>query len=255
MDDAGLLTLAVWDGRGGDGGGGTASCVRNWRARGHAPFIIDPRSGEEFIAAEIDPNMEKTPAETDTTRTLLTGEWLPSPGRSGGHGRTFCAGGGAAAGPGVAPARSRARPTVEETRYSLVFRAADVAARFAWRLQAWATLHGAPDRLRQGLHAGPVVLRPNALSGQSEPVGAHRARAASICRASAAGQVGVSRECVALLATENSAARCEYLGLRVCPPGRGTARVVLPADAAHRDGTAPRRPRNAAVIILLRSSG
>ena len=36
-----LIPLAVWDGICGDGPGGTASAVQNWRARGYTPEIID----------------------------------------------------------------------------------------------------------------------------------------------------------------------------------------------------------------------
>jgi hypothetical protein len=36
------VVLAVWDGKKGDGPGGTADAVRLWRMEGVEPIVIDP---------------------------------------------------------------------------------------------------------------------------------------------------------------------------------------------------------------------
>ena len=217
LDDAHLLTLAVWDGRPGDGVGGTASCVRNWRVRGHVPVILSPVSGEKIAAAETNSEHGPVAAEMDTTRTLLCGEWLADPCGAANEDEFFASAAARLREPPFAAALA-GRPTVEDTRFCIVFRSADVAAQFAWTLQAWAESRGLKNGLRLGLHAGPLTMRSHPLNGQTGPSGPHRAQAATICRASAEGQIGASREFVALLATENSRLCCEYLGLRACPP-------------------------------------
>ena len=216
LDDNHLLTLAVWDGRSGDGHGGTASCVQNWRARGQVPMVIHPDSAQT-AGEEPDPANDTPAANMTTTAALLAGEWLPDPQASTGREDFFRHAAALLQAPPFTVALA-AKPEVENTRFCLVFRLADAAARFAHMLQTWADGRGAKDRLRQGLHAGPVTLRPNVLSGQTESVGPHRTRVMETCQATHPGQVCASREFVAFLAVEDSASHCEYLGLRSPSP-------------------------------------
>ena len=229
LDDAHLLTLAVWDGQCGNRGG-TASCVQNWRARGQAPTIINPNLEERLVDPGRPPRgpqtLEDNPPHfegdqrvpsTFATSVLLTGEWLPRPQMAAGR-ELFFRYTVARLQESSFAAALLAEPEAEGPRFCLVFRSADVAARFAVLLQAWADEHGVKTCLRQGLHAGPVALRPNVLSGRAEPVGPHRILAAEICQATDPGRVCASRELVALLAVENSVLHCEYLGLRSPAP-------------------------------------
>ena len=218
LDDAHLLTLAVWDRQRGDGAGGTASCVRNWRARGHVPTILSPTPEEGRDDRDPGPLELSCAKDATITRGLLVGEWVPTP-EAAVDRQAFFAHAAARLREAPFAAALVATPEAADLRFCLVFRSADTTARFASELQTWTAAHGAKLCLRQGLHAGPAAWRDNALNGQTELVGTHRIRAVETCQATDAGQVCASREFVALLSTEDSSLRCEYLGLRSRQPG------------------------------------
>jgi len=245
--DTALVPVAVWDGKPGDGPGGTAAAVARWQALGHRVEIIDLgdlrqglRSGPRVVARGADAAPPAAPAPpplaTQTVMAMLfadavgfsklTEEQVP---RFVEHflgavaelvART------AAARPPYAPV---AKNTWGDGLY-FVFASARDAGRFALDLCAcvdatdW-TAKGLPAslNLRIALHAGPVYAGRNPVTGQTDYTGTHVSRAARIEPITPPGHVYASRPFAALAAAQGATDfTCDYVGQTSLAKGYGT---------------------------------
>lgn len=231
--DAQLVPLAVWDGKAGDGGGGTASAVRFWQEQGLDVRVVDLATllGREFpeLAADdatASPDARRTPptAATELPREVATLLFADAVGFSrleedevsrfiehflGAVGRL---------------ANEFPHPPVMKNTWGdgLYFVFSDVAhaGQFALDLSdlvnttPWAE-RGLPADLniRTGLHVGPVFRCVDPVSGQINYIGAHVSRAARIEPITPAGQVYASQAFAALAAAMRSEGfKCDYVG-------------------------------------------
>lgn len=225
-----LKALAVWDGKPGEGDGGTASVVAEWRERHLSPHIIrlEPNGIQAATAAPFDSvsaHVPAAPAEAGEIRheikALLSAEvlnyqkvreWqLPA------FVREF---GGAVA---KMLAGRPSPPAVKANAGNTYFFAFDdlgeaahcaLAFRDLVDLTPWKDL-GLPEDLgiRLVLHAGPVYGYEDPVTRQPACLGSHAQRAARIQPVTPRGQVYASQEFAALCSAEDlSAVSFEFLG-------------------------------------------
>jgi class 3 adenylate cyclase len=238
-----LIPLAVWDGFSGDGPGGTASAVKNWRAIGYKPEIVN--------LATISPNLNRFSRAKKTNRTnkaafsktressgftsrivailfadavgfsRLTEDQVP---RFIGH---FL---------GAIAQLSRkfregviAKNTWGDGLY-FVFSDVGLAGKFALDLAElvastrWAE-EGLPSdlSLRIALHAGPVYEFRDPITGDRTYGGSHVSRAARIEPITPPGQVYASEAFAALSAVRcGDSFVCEYVGQTPLAKSYGT---------------------------------
>jgi class 3 adenylate cyclase len=240
--EAELVTIALWDGKPGDGLGGTASTVERWRALGHAVHIIPLPLG----AAEVRPptgfgaplSTRVTAADgaedacgfTEEIKALLfadvvryshlTDEQIPIfvTHFLGAVGRLL----------EQAPVQPVMRNTWGDALYFVFDRIAD-AGSFALDLRDrlcrvdWAQIGLPPDlNLRIALHAGPVYACTDPITGQAQFTGTHVSRAARIEPVTPPGRIFASKPFAALAAAQRvTAFRCEYVGLIPLAKGYG----------------------------------
>jgi adenylate cyclase len=224
--DTRLVGLAVWDGRRGDGTGGTAATLALWnrygvewqwvdlgalrrgtapRARlrppGRAPSrrARDPGSVRALLFADVR-NFSTMPEET--VRPFVT--------------HVLGLAGRLAERPALAPIGRESRGD----GFYLVFSTARAAGRFALALSNglarvdW-TARGFPADvvMRIGLHAGVVYRVHDPITARMVHVGTHVNRAARIEPVTPPGQVWASQEFAALAALERAREfGCEYVG-------------------------------------------
>jgi class 3 adenylate cyclase len=227
-----LTRLVVWDGRQGDGPGGTHDLVSTWREQGHMVVVIDTR---ELLDREIpelsrkkaSPTIHPVPSapltQAEPTRimamlfadakgfsklsedqvVLFVEEFMGSIARllqgsphAPVHGNTW--------GDGI----------------FLVFDSVASAGLFALEMCEhvaevdWGEL-GLPEDMgiRIGLHAGPVSAHFDQISGRAGYYGTHISRAARIEPITPPGQVYASQQFAALAASEGvEEFVCEYKG-------------------------------------------
>jgi class 3 adenylate cyclase len=242
------MPLAVWDGQGGDGPGGTAAAIDNWRNAGLDFDVIDLAQilkreiGVRSVAASSrhasNPPAKKTRSKTKLTHTLptrimamlfadavnfskLTEPQIP---RFLSH---FL---GAI---GDLMAVSSHAPIIKNTwGDGLYFVFADVrhAGLFALELcqlmvdTDWAK-KGLPKaiNLRIALHAGPVYSCVDPVTGQQSYTGTHVSRAARIEPITPPGQVYSSQAFAALAAARGvQEFTCDYVGQTPLAKGYGT---------------------------------
>jgi hypothetical protein len=245
-----LAALAVWDGRAGDGPGGTADAVARWRARGLTPILINPL---ELMARE---KIELSSAEAGTScgsaSTTLPEPALPrcgpAPEMSGQLMALLFAD---VAGfsklreeeiplfvrhfldrVGDLARRSAHKPVQRNTwgdGLYFVFRDVNDAAMFALELRDliaatdW-TEKGfrAPLGLRTGLHVGPVYACTNPVTGLPDFIGTHVSRAARLEPVTPKGHVYASEVFAAIaFASGASGFVCEYVGRMGMAKGYG----------------------------------
>ena len=227
--DLELKPLAVWDGKSGDGPGGTATTIAAWRAHGLEPHIIPPLPAPAAAAAvqpsSISPFVAQPPPAgsglAHEIKAMLYAEIvdyakiaerdIPA------FIREF-----------KTPLAQRiaelpARPIVAEGTggtLTFVFDGLGEAAQLAFALRdlvgrtKWAE-HGLPARLavRVFVHAGPVFAFEDPSLGRTTCLGTHLTRASRIVRIVPPGQIYVSQEYAALCGEENTAGvNFEYLG-------------------------------------------
>jgi class 3 adenylate cyclase len=247
-----LVPLAAWDGCEGDGGGGTASTVAHWRAKGHTVEIIDIaeilRSGNTRLppraasvrsapieaAPEFAPRMVAMLFADTVNFSKLTEEQLPTFIR---HflGRI-----------GELTASVPAPPIMKNTwgdGLYFVFSTVGDAGRFALRLSdlmndtSW-TAVGLPKdlNLRIALHAGPVYSCLDPITYRPNFIGTHVSRAARMEPVTPPGQVYASQAFAALAAAEGVADfACEYVGQMPLAKGYGTfPTYLIPCDVGDR---------------------
>jgi class 3 adenylate cyclase len=244
-----LVPIAVWDGKQGDGPGGTASVVERWRKLGYDIELINL---EEMLSQKL-PELRSEPehalstmqteeqqAEPTTAApefgarmmamlfadavhfSKLTEEQIPR------FIKYFL---GAIS---EMPAMRNHPPELKNTwGDGLYFVFSDVldAGEFALELAELMTPaskwveKGLPEKLnlRIALHAGPVYSCLDPVTGRPNFTGTHVSRAARIEPVTPPGQVYASQEFAALAAAEQvSRFQCEYVGQTPLAKGFGT---------------------------------
>ena len=240
-----LVPLVLWDGRSGDGGGGTASAVARWRALGLDVEIIDlqrilrecghlTRPIAASGAASSVPADEVTSGFTQEIRALLfadmegfsklNDEEVP---RFVDHVLGLVA---------RLAKESAYRPLMMNTwgdGLYLVFSNVRDAGQFALdlcdsvRSTDWPG-KGLPNiSVRIGLHAGPVYSCTDPVTERLSYVGPNVSRAARVEPITPAGHVYATQEFAALAAAESvRELRCEYVGQTAMAKKYGTFRTI-----------------------------
>jgi class 3 adenylate cyclase/tetratricopeptide (TPR) repeat protein len=250
--DTELTPVAVWDGRPGDGPGGTASLVESWRVRGLAPRVIDLGSlaRGEAGAKEMSPDGQgpalkaSSPGPSELPQKIMAMLFADVVGYSGLSEREiprfvkyFM---GTIA--DLVNASSH-KPVMKNTwgdALYFVFPTVGSAGSFALELKDclssidWAR-KGLPKNLnlRIALHAGPVYYCRDPVTGTDDYIGSHVNWAARIEPVTPPGQVYASQAFAALAsaqAAENL--RCEYVGQIPLAKGYG----IFPTYHVHRQG-------------------
>jgi class 3 adenylate cyclase/tetratricopeptide (TPR) repeat protein len=260
--ETGLRFLVVWDGREGDGPGGTADTVARWRSQGHAVEVISLPA----LLGEAPPEGPPEPVDRP-------GLFVPLP---GGPGMRIMA---------VLFARVVGFETLVESQFppfveaflGLIAQRLDKTVpeplkRNSWGNGIFLAFDGVRDAglaaldlcsavaatdwsaiglpaglaLRVGLHAGPVFYGPDPVTSRLNPIGDHVARAAAIEAATPIGRACASREFAALAAAEGlTEIRCHYLG-QAPSTGAGEPMPIYEVRAArraHRTGQGHRAAR------------
>jgi hypothetical protein len=233
--DTELVRIAAWDGRPGDGPGGTAGAVEWWRALHHFVEVIDlaPPAGPPPSAPHATGENRQRPPAGFTARIV---------GVLFADARGFSALSedqilyfvehflGAVAGE---VARAAHPPVLKNTwgdgLYFVFERVAD-AGLLALALcdtiggTDWAAWRLPGDLgLRIGLHAGPAVACTDPVTGHMNYLGAHISRAARIEPITPPGQAYASGAFAALARAEDvQAFHCEYVGQTPLAKGYGT---------------------------------
>lgn len=250
-----MIPMAVWDGREGDGSGGTASIVQHWRDVGHDVEVIDifqilrRERPELLIRRDAPPNL--SPAEAPQVAepefasqviailfadavnfSRLTEEEIPR------FVRYFLGSIGELA------ATSHHAPVMKNTwgdGLYFVFKSVRDAGEFALELcerlggMNWAE-KGLPKdlSLRIALHAGPVYGCIDPVTRQPNYIGTHVSRAARIEPITPPGQVYASQAFAALAAAQHvDEFTCDYVGQTPLAKGYGT----FPTYHVHRRST------------------
>ena len=238
-----MIPLVVWDGREGDGPGGTASIVKHWREMGHTVEVIDLAQ----ILREECPELTVGPIATAHTQSQadeievvpefatemiailfadavnfsrLTEDELPR------FVRHFL---GAI---GELATHSQHAPVMKNTwgdGLYFVFHSVRDAGRFALELcdrvgsTDW-TEKGLPKdlNLRIALHAGPVYSCIDPVTRQPNYIGTHVSRAARIEPITPPGQVYASQAFAALASAQHvTEFTCDYVGQTPLAKGYG----------------------------------
>lgn len=237
-----MIPLAVWDGKPGDGPGGTASIVEHWQSVGHAFELIDlAKILEEHypapVAVSAPAAQGRTPTEDEEGElptemiailfadavnfSKLTEDEIPR------FVRSFLGTIGKLAND------SDHYPIMKNTwgdGLYFVFKSVKDAGQFALELSErlaeidWAK-KGLPREmsLRIALHAGPVYSCVDPVTGQPNYIGTHVSRAARIEPITPPGQVYASQAFAALSAAQHvKVFTCEYVGRTPLAKGYGT---------------------------------
>jgi class 3 adenylate cyclase len=251
--DSTLVPLAVWNRKRGDGPGGAASVVANWRSLGYQPQIVDLARIQKVGAVhrtarrDSDGSAKRRPSGTSEFNSRivailfadavgfskLTESEVP---RFVEH--FFGA---------IARLSQKfkngivGRNTWGDGLY-FVFSDVDLAGKFALQLAdlvaktKWEE-KGLPSglNLRIGLHAGPVYEFDDPITGKRTYSGTHVSRAARIEPITPAGQVYASEAFAALAAAQRTNNfTCDYVGQTPMAKGYGT----LPTYHVQREGRA-----------------
>jgi class 3 adenylate cyclase len=237
-----LVPLAVWDGRAGDGPGGTATIVKEWEAAGLHPRIIDlaamlkQHCPELATANDALPKSNTPPADPkakdDTLmRAMLFADAKGYSKLSDSQVRLFvqhCLG-------SIAkllkdfPNRVLAKNTWGDAIY-LVFESVREAGQFALELcdllktPAWREV-GLPRELtlRVGVHAGPVYYCEDPIREAMTYTGTHVSHAARLEPVTPPGTVCASQQFAALAAIERvTEFTCDFMMKREWAKDYGT---------------------------------
>jgi len=239
--DTKLVPLVVWDGKSGDGAGGTASAVERWQRLGLGVEIIDLAEILRGCLHVTSPSAACRDTSSRQTNEVASGftpeiralffadvegfsklndEEIP---RFVDHLLGLVA---------RLANESAYRPLMKNTwgdGLYLVFSNVRDAGQFALELcnsvrsTDWSA-KGLPNiNLRIGLHAGPVYSCTDPVTRRLNYVGPHVSRAARIEPITPAGQVYASQEFAALAAAESvKELRCEYVGQTAMAEKYGT---------------------------------
>lgn len=236
-----MKPLVLWNGEPGDGSGGTANAVEDWRQRGHAVEVIDLKALVRSVAGGTVTQPAAAPGprreEELDTRVMgvlfadvvgfskLTDIQIP---RFVQH---FLGGVAALRDSPDAPAISN---TWGDGLY-FVFHDVGSAGRWAIRLSSlvsgtdWGSRGLPPDlNLRVGLHAGPLFRCIDPVTGQPNFTGKQVVPAARLEPVTPPGMVYASREFAAIAAAEKAAGfECEPVGKIGLAKKAGTLPVYL----------------------------
>lgn len=252
-----LIPLAVWDGESGDGPGGTASVVQNWRALGYEPEIVDlakicGSSIADFIGsarAGLAPESRPTGSEGGFASRIVAILFADAVGFSKlsedevpRFVHDFL--GAIAQLAENFKDKIIAKNTWGDGLY-FVFSDVDLAGKFALDLaDLVASTRWEEKGLRSGLnlrialHAGPVYEFDDPITGHRSYSGTHVSRAARIEPITPPGQVYASESFAALAAAHGvKDFACDYVGQTPLAKGYGTLptyHVRRPTSAAAR---------------------
>jgi class 3 adenylate cyclase len=228
-----LVPLAVWDGLAGDGPGGAASAIQDWRSLGYKPEIIDlPRVKAPRLAAR-NPRVRTSSVDDFRSRIVailfadavgfskLTESEVPLFMRHflGAISRLCDKFGDAI----------MAKNTWGDGLY-FVFSNVDVAGKFALQLADLASKTKWEEKglrsglnLRIALHAGPVYEFDDPITGSRTYSGTHVSRAARIEPITPPGQVYTSEAFAALASALGTGDfTCDYVGQTPLAKAYGT---------------------------------
>jgi tetratricopeptide (TPR) repeat protein len=214
-----LRALCVWDGRTGDGPGGTADCVASWQRHGVPIEIVSPAGG----------------ARRQIDLTSASGSSIESDDRESSEAIAFFVAGRFTAVTDVAEQEALTQRTsffrdlseilrghesavrertVFDDFFQIVFDDARLAAVTALALSGLRSRYSRQMGIGLGVHAGPVLRQFNAATGEVQHIGRHSSKAIFLCQLSDGGPLYASREFAAFLAlTPREDLRCEYLGI------------------------------------------
>jgi class 3 adenylate cyclase len=219
--DTGLVRMAVWDGRPGDGPGGTADMVSRWRSAGHPVVVIPPVADWKTTAAARPrpkssrqelrrPREAKVPGFASEIRAMIFADAYHFSKLSEDQMPSFIQNFMGV----VAELLSCASPsplylnTWGDGLFFVFAKAAD-AGRFALKLARRAaaidrTAAGLPAdmNLRIALHVGPVYRFKDPITGKKNYIGSHVNQTARIEPSTPPGQIYGSQAFVALAALE-----------------------------------------------------
>jgi class 3 adenylate cyclase len=249
MLDTELIPLVVWDGRDGDGPGGTSSLIQHWRSHGLEPEIIDitrllaetpPRGSRAAAAAASAPRADTAApvprAFTEEIRAMLFADVVGSSKIMEEQVPNFVEHFMGAINELVAesPDKPLLQNTWGDALYS-VFASVQDAGNFALQLRDlvcdtdWQA-KGLPKELnlRISLHAGPVYCYKEPVFKELEYAGSHIVRAARIEPITPPGQVYASQQFSALASTQRvHGFTCEYVGRIPLPKHAGIIPLYL----------------------------
>ncbi len=250
--DTNMIPLAVWDGMMGDGPGGTATVIENWRKLGYDPEIVDLAKIQKVGAVHA-PSPRRFDVVSRTARPDFGGSTKSRPTNSEEFTSRVVsilfadAVGFSKLSENEVPrfvqhflgAIARlseefksgivARNTWGDGLY-FVFSDVDVSGNFALQLAdlvaatKWEE-KGLPGglNLRIALHAGPVYELDDPITGNRTYSGTHVSRAARIEPITPAGQVYASEAFAALCAAQHVRTfTCDYVGQTPMAKGYGT---------------------------------
>jgi adenylate cyclase len=257
--DTELVRLVLWDGKPGDGRGGTASTVERWRAAGRDVEVIDlaavsrpqpiaVRTAEPLAAGTaaiaLPPASDAHPAFEPQIVALLFADARGFSGLTENQIPPFVNHflGTVAAALERSPHAPVLRNTWGDGLY-LVFSSVGAAGEFALDLSAaiertdWTAWHLPADlTLRIALHAGPAYACIDPVTGRPNYLGAHVSRAARIEPITPPGQVYASRAFAALAQAEQvTRFRCDYVGQTPLAKEYGTLPVYVVRRRRRRD--------------------
>ena len=236
--DTELVCLALWDGKAGDGAGGTASSIEHWQRTGRRIEIIDlsalvsppPAISVQIAAATPASEHVPHPLEVEIVGLLfadasgfsrLTEPEIPL------FIEHFL--GTVAAKIAQAPSKPLQANTWGDGLY-LVFDSVAATGTFALSLSEairdtdWRGLGFRNEiSVRIGLHAGPAFVCTDPVTARVNYLGAHVSRAARIEPIAPPGEVYASGAFAALARGEASAFRCAYVGQTPLAKGYGTS--------------------------------
>jgi class 3 adenylate cyclase len=238
-----LTPLAVWNGKPGDGPGGTATMVQYWRNQGHQVQIVDLTALlQQAQVQALQPSIPKEQAPFNSTDSVSTVELTREiramlfadvvqfsrlgEDQIAAYVQHFL---GAIADLSVTSYLPVHRNTWGDAIY-FVFASVREAGCFALELQnlmqktSWVN-KGLPEHLnvRIALHAGPVYRCMDPVTGRFNYVGSHVNHAARIEPVTPPGQVYASQAFAALVVAEGIAEfTCEYVGRMSYAKGYGT---------------------------------
>lgn len=237
--DTQLIPVVVWDGKPGDGPGGTASMVREWTRHG---FPVEQIHIAELLREQIVVNCDPPCAAEEPTTTHSPGDFVPCIQAllfGDAHGFSKLT-------EGQVPlfvthflgmvgelANSSSHAPIAKNTWGdglyLVFRNVRDAGLFALQLCErieqidWLRVGLGELKVRVGLHAGPVYACLDPVTERINYIGAHVSRAARIEPVTPVGKVYASEPFAALAADEGVLEfSCEYVGQVAMAKGFGT---------------------------------